>query len=132
MGQNHIFIHSLGNCGYLCISGMSDSDLIFQVNVRKELFFSILRGSWKSIETKTAHGESKGVLSVQYSDVGLLYISIHFTAYFNCTGLVKCFFNANASDEFCLPTGKCTDNLAVFLESWTTFAGDLQWEQWIC
>lgn len=64
--------------------------------------------------------ESKGVVSVQYSDVGLLYIRLS-TVYFNCTGGLCGFFNANASDEFCLPNGKCTDNLAVFLESWTTF-----------
>ncbi|KAF7486617.1 Hypothetical predicted protein [Marmota monax] len=64
--------------------------------------------------------ESKGVVSVQYSDTGLLDIRLS-TAYFNCTGGLCGFFNANASDEFCLPNGKCTDNLAVFLESWTTF-----------
>ncbi|XP_066895261.1 alpha-tectorin isoform X1 [Kogia breviceps] len=64
--------------------------------------------------------ESKGIVSVQYSDVGLLYIRLS-TAYFNCTGGLCGFFNANVSEEFCLPNGKCTDNLAVFLESWTTF-----------
>ncbi|XP_024607712.1 alpha-tectorin isoform X8 [Neophocaena asiaeorientalis asiaeorientalis] len=64
--------------------------------------------------------ESKGVVTVQYSDVGLLYIRLS-TAYFNCTGGLCGFFNANVSEEFCLPNGKCTDNLAVFLESWTTF-----------
>nr|XP_011730488.1 alpha-tectorin isoform X7 [Macaca nemestrina] len=64
--------------------------------------------------------ESRGVVTVQYSDVGLLYIRLS-TTYFNCTGGLCGFFNANVSDEFCLPNGKCTDNLAVFLESWTTF-----------
>lgn len=64
--------------------------------------------------------ESKGVVSVQYWASGLLYVRLS-TVYFNCTGGLCGFFNANASDEFCLPNGKCTDNLAVFLESWTTF-----------
>lgn len=64
--------------------------------------------------------ESKGLVAVQYSDVGLLTIRLS-TAYFNCTGGLCGFFNANASDEFCLPNGKCTDNLAAFLESWATF-----------
>lgn len=63
---------------------------------------------------------SAGVVSVQYWASGLLQVRLS-TVYFNCTGGLCGFFNANASDEFCLPNGKCTDNLAAFLESWTTF-----------
>ncbi|XP_056682094.1 alpha-tectorin [Monodelphis domestica] len=64
--------------------------------------------------------ESKGVVTVQYSDVGMLHIRLS-TVYFNCTGGLCGFYNANATDELCFPNGKCTDNVAVFLESWTTF-----------
>lgn len=64
--------------------------------------------------------ESEGLLSIGYYDSGLLEIRLS-TAYFNCTGGLCGFFNGNDSDEFCTPKGKCTDNLELFLESWTTF-----------
>ena len=64
--------------------------------------------------------ELEGLLAIGYYDSGLLEIRLS-TAYFNCTGGLCGFFNGNASDEFCLPKGKCTDNLELFLESWTTF-----------
>ncbi|KAM6370751.1 alpha-tectorin [Pluvialis apricaria] len=64
--------------------------------------------------------ESEGLLAIGYYDSGLLEIRLS-TAYFNCTGGLCGFFNGNASDEFCPPKGKCTDNLELFLESWTTF-----------
>ncbi|XP_072740487.1 alpha-tectorin [Ciconia boyciana] len=64
--------------------------------------------------------ESEGLMAISYYDSGLLEIRLS-TAYFNCTGGLCGFFNGNASDEFCLPKGKCTDNLELFLESWTTF-----------
>ncbi|XP_074068329.1 alpha-tectorin [Macrotis lagotis] len=64
--------------------------------------------------------ESKGIVTVQYSDVGMLHIRLS-TIYFNCTGGLCGFYNGNATDELCFPNGKCTDNVAVFLESWTTF-----------
>lgn len=96
--------------------------LIFQLNGQDvELPFFHPMGRLEIHRNKNSTTvESKGVVSVQYSDVGLLYIRLS-TMYFNCTGGLCGFFNANASDEFCLPNGKCTDNLAVFLESWTTF-----------
>lgn len=64
--------------------------------------------------------ESEGLVHIEYSDTGMLEIRLS-TLYFNCTGGLCGFFNGNSSDEFCFPNGKCTDNLAVFLESWTTF-----------
>lgn len=64
--------------------------------------------------------ESEGLLAIGYYDSGLLEIHLS-TAYFNCTGGLCGFFDGNASNEFCLPKGKCTDNLELFLESWTTF-----------
>ncbi|XP_077695788.1 alpha-tectorin isoform X4 [Eretmochelys imbricata] len=64
--------------------------------------------------------ESKGLVRIQYSNLGMLQIRLS-TAYFNCTAGLCGFFNGNISDEFCFPNGKCTDNLVVFLQSWTTF-----------
>nr|XP_020648218.1 alpha-tectorin [Pogona vitticeps] len=64
--------------------------------------------------------ESEGLVHIQYSDYGLLEIRLS-TIYFNCTGGLCGFFNGNSSDEFCFPNRKCTDNLVVFLDSWTTF-----------
>lgn len=108
--------------GTLCASGIDDSDLIFQLNGQEvELPFFHPSGKLEIYRNKNSTTvESRGIVTVQYSDIGLLYIRLS-TTYFNCTGGLCGFFNANASDEFCLPNGKCTDNLAVFLESWTTF-----------
>uniref|UniRef100_A0A670Z395 Alpha-tectorin n=1 Tax=Pseudonaja textilis TaxID=8673 RepID=A0A670Z395_PSETE len=64
--------------------------------------------------------ELDGLIHIHYSDLGILEISLS-TTYFNCTGGLCGYFNGNSSDEFCLPNGKCTDNLVVFLDSWTTF-----------
>ncbi|XP_048368680.1 alpha-tectorin isoform X2 [Sphaerodactylus townsendi] len=64
--------------------------------------------------------ESEGLVNIQYLDTGIVEIHLS-TIYFNCTGGLCGFFNGNISDEFCLPNGKCTDNLVVFLDSWTTF-----------
>ncbi|NXG08040.1 TECTA protein, partial [Sakesphorus luctuosus] len=64
--------------------------------------------------------ESEGLLAISYSDLGLLQIRLS-TTYFNCTGGLCGLFNGNASDEFNLPKAKFTDNLELFLESWTTF-----------
>ncbi|XP_063799566.1 alpha-tectorin [Pseudophryne corroboree] len=64
--------------------------------------------------------ESEGLVRIQYSDQGLLHITLS-TFYYNCTGGLCGYFNGNSDDEFCFPNGKCTDNVAVFLESWTTF-----------
>ncbi|CAH2319465.1 alpha-tectorin [Pelobates cultripes] len=64
--------------------------------------------------------ESESQVKIQYSDQGLIQITLS-TLYFNCTGGLCGFFNGNEEDEFCFPNGKCTDNVAVFLESWTTF-----------
>ncbi|XP_075183389.1 alpha-tectorin [Anomaloglossus baeobatrachus] len=64
--------------------------------------------------------ESEGLVRIQYSDQGLLHITLS-TFYYNCTGGLCGYFNGNSEDEFCFPNGKCTDNVAVFLESWTTF-----------
>lgn len=64
--------------------------------------------------------ESEGLVNIQYLDSGIMEIRVS-TIYFNCTGGLCGFFNGNVSDEFCLPNGKCTDNLVVFLDSWATF-----------
>lgn len=64
--------------------------------------------------------ESEGLLAISYYDSGLLEIRLS-TSYFNCTGGLCGLFNDNDTDEFCLPKGKFTDNLELFLESWTTF-----------
>lgn len=64
--------------------------------------------------------ESEGLLAISYYDSGLLEIRLS-TSYFNCTGGLCGLFNDNSSDEFNLPKGKFTDNLELFLESWTTF-----------
>ncbi|XP_013925027.1 PREDICTED: alpha-tectorin [Thamnophis sirtalis] len=64
--------------------------------------------------------ELDGLIHIHYSDLGILEIRLS-TAYFNCTGGLCGYFNGNGSDEFCFPNGKCTDNLVVFLDSWTTF-----------
>lgn len=108
--------------GTLWVAGIDDSNLIFQLNGQEvELPFFHPSGKLEIYRNKNSTTvESRGVVNVQYSDTGLLYIRLS-TTYFNCTGGLCGFFNANASDEFCLPNGKCTDNLAVFLESWTTF-----------
>lgn len=96
--------------------------IFFQLNGQEvELPFFHPSGKLEIYRNKNSTTvESRGVVTVQYTDIGLLYIRLS-TTYFNCTGGLCGFFNANASDEFCLPNGKCTDNLAVFLESWTTF-----------
>uniref|UniRef100_G1PN46 Alpha-tectorin n=1 Tax=Myotis lucifugus TaxID=59463 RepID=G1PN46_MYOLU len=102
------------------IGGVGASEV--KVNGQEvELPFFHLSGKLEVHRTQNSTTvESKGVVSVQYWASGLLYVRLS-TVYFNCTGGLCGFFNANASDEFCLPNGKCTDNLAVFLESWTTF-----------
>uniref|UniRef100_A0A8C7E2J2 Alpha-tectorin n=1 Tax=Naja naja TaxID=35670 RepID=A0A8C7E2J2_NAJNA len=64
--------------------------------------------------------ELDGLIHIHYSDLGILEIRLS-TTYFNCTGGLCGYFNGNSSDEFCFPNGKCTDNLVVFLDSWTTF-----------
>uniref|UniRef100_A0A8C5SGR6 Tectorin alpha n=1 Tax=Laticauda laticaudata TaxID=8630 RepID=A0A8C5SGR6_LATLA len=64
--------------------------------------------------------ELDGLIHIHYSNLGILEIRLS-TTYFNCTGGLCGYFNGNSSDEFCFPSGKCTDNLVVFLDSWTTF-----------
>lgn len=64
--------------------------------------------------------EAEGLLAISYYSSGLVEIRLS-TSYFNCTGGLCGLFNDNATDEFCLPKGKFTDNLELFLESWTTF-----------
>lgn len=64
--------------------------------------------------------ELDGLIHIHYSDLGILEIRLS-TTYFNCTGGLCGYFNGNSSDEFCFPNGKCTDNLVVFIDSWTTF-----------
>ncbi|XP_014350371.1 alpha-tectorin, partial [Latimeria chalumnae] len=64
--------------------------------------------------------ESEGFLKIQYSSLGTLSITLSTTFYNSTCGLCG-YFNNNPTDDFRLPSGKVTDNLAVFLESWKTF-----------
>lgn len=79
--------------GTLCISGMNDSDLIFQVNGQEvELPFSILREAEIYRNKNSTTVESKGVLSAAVPGDGVCsHIRLH--GLLNCTGGLCGFFN---------------------------------------
>lgn len=68
--------------------------------------------------------ESRGLVRVQYSQQGLLNISLS-TLFYNLSCGLCGVFNSNATDDLRLPNGRLADTAEQFSEAWRSIADDL-------